>query len=172
MLSSHSEPEATTRYPFLRRPVHAACGIPEAHPPAIPASQVLRLIYSPGTSPPDFSIASSKMTKRNGIRSTFGDWRLTRLVDFLDEARALHSDFRPVMEQILQKPLYDSCYKRYFLTMSIQTTSHLRQVHDPTIPHTTHPAISPKSVITRSLMVALPLYGKAFTAARKCVSSA
>ena len=83
----------------------AACGIPEAHPPAMPASQVLQYLYSLDPSSPDFSRYLYRFIlddEEERYSSNLQKPELARLVDFLDEVRSLHSDFhRPVTKQIL-----------------------------------------------------------------------
>ena len=83
----------------------AACGIPEAHPPAMSTSQVLQYLYSLDTSSPDFLRCLYCFIlddKGEQYSTNLQGSELARLVDFLDEVCPLRPGFEPVIKHILQ----------------------------------------------------------------------
>jgi len=100
-------------------PRAARHAIPEAHPPAMPTSQVLQYLYSLDTSSPDFLRCLYCFIlddEGEQYSSNLQGSELARLVNFLDEVCSLRPDFQPVMKHILQTlctiPVTDNIYRQ------------------------------------------------------------
>jgi len=100
------------------------------------ASQLLQHLYSIDTSSPDFSrllYGLIRQDEEEKYLSSLKGPELAKLVDFLDDVRALPLTFWSVNEIDSAGSECHSHYRRCFPAMFTKTTGHLWPPYDPTV---------------------------------------